>query len=494
MTHLFYNPRYTPPPLILSVYILLCTLIKHIMSYLYNLNSQPPTFWDFIASFDEAAAQNQPLEHAENQQSSAKPAENSSKGKASGKQATVEDEVTAESASSQEQGKAREPAGQPPNAEPQMPFRGRGRCGGDESARRGHHEGRSGPCNGRRGGRGGFGEPHHQHPPPPGEGVDGFGDFNPFGMRGPPLGGFGLFGPPHCGPPGRSGPPGANPGTHAHHDRQHPPNHPHYHGRGPRGGPNSFNLGEFLSNLGSRLGLDLSGAVEGLGLERLAGGKSSLPEGVDFEPRADIFDTPANYTIHLSLSGAKKEDLGVDWDGENSTLRIGGVVHRPGVDEATLKLLAVDGRKGEVGVFEKKIHLGTRRDPANIDIAGITAKMTDGVLVVKVPKVEVQHKKREVPISGSASPSPVREEKQTAISHRTSSPEPATEKGKEVAAAAAAAATDMDLDRPRSETEKGDEMEYDDPAEQLPEYQAPGPTAAGDSEEEEGEYVKIDVK
>ena len=198
--------------------------------------------------------------------------------------------------------------------------------------------------------------------------------------------------------------------------------------------------------------------------------------------------------IHLSLPGAKKEDLGVDWDGENSTLRIGGVVHRPGVDETTLKLLAVDGRKGEVGVFEKKIHLGTRSDPANIDIAGITAKMTDGVLVVKVPKVEVQHKKREVPISGSSSPSPVREEKQPAISNRTLSPEPTTEKGKEAAVAAPAAPTDMDLGHPRSDTEKGKEMEYDDPAEQLPEYQAPGPNVAGDSEEDEGEYVKIDVK
>jgi hypothetical protein len=116
------------------------------------------------------------------------------------------------------------------------------------------------------------------------------------------------------------------------------------------------------------------------------------------------------------------------------------------------------------------------------------------VLIVKVPKIEVQHRKREVPISGSSSPSPVREEKQSAISHRTPSPAQATEKGKEVSAAAAPPPTHMDLDQPRSDTEKGDEMEYDDPAEQLPEYQVPSPNAAGDSEEEEGEYVKIDVK
>jgi HSP20 family protein len=114
--------------------------------------------------------------------------------------------------------------------------------------------------------------------------------------------------------------------------------------------------------------------------------------------------------VHLSLPGAKKEDVGVDWDGENSVLHIAGVVHRPGVDEALLSKLVVDGRKRETGVFERAVRLGTRRDPASIDVAGITAKMTDGVLVVTVPKVEVRHEKREVPISSAseANSSPAR--------------------------------------------------------------------------------------
>jgi HSP20 family protein len=452
------------------------------MPSLYNLNTQPHSFWDFVASLDDGASRNQPPNHSGNQQNTPQPTAESSKEKASAMQPTVEDDVAAES-SSQEKGKAPEAAGQPSGHDQQVPFRGRSRCGGDEAARRGYHAGRAGPCHGRRG-RGGFGEPHHHHPS--GEGFDGFGDFNSFGMRGPPpFGGFGLFGPAHRGPPP---PPGAGHGPHSHHDRPYPPHH-HNHRRGPLSGPNGFNLGEFLSNLGSRLGLDLSGAAEGLGLDRFTGSNTNLPEGVDFEPRSDIFDTPSSYLIHLSLPGAKKEDLGVDWDGENSTLRIGGVVHRPGVDEKTLELLAVDGRKTEVGVFEKKIHLGTKRDPANIDIAGITAKMTDGVLVVKVPKVEVHYSKREVPISGSASPSPVREETQpaqpqpAALQHTQSTS--GTEKDQAVA--------EMDIDDARSDTEKGDEMEYDDPAERLPEYKEPGQDDARDSEEE-GEYVKIDVK
>lgn len=458
------------------------------MSSLYNLNSQPHPFWDFVASLDEGASRPQPPDHGQNQQNAARPAGEQSKGTASAMQPTVEDEVAADS-SAQDKGKAREAAGQAHSEAQPMPFRGRGRCGGDEHARRGHHVERSGPCQGRRGGRGGFGQHHHQHPP--GDGFNEFGDFNPFGMRGPPFGGFGLFSPPsHGPPPPPPPPPAAGPPSFQNHGSPH--NH-HNHRHGPPSGPKNFNLGEFLSKLGSHLGLDLSSASESLSLDRFINGNApATTEGVDFEPRADIFDTPAHYLIHLSLPGAKKNDLGVDWDGENSTLRIGGVVHRPGVDEETLKLLAVDGRKREVGVFEKKIHLGTKRDPATIDIAGITAKMTDGVLVVRVPKVEVEYRKREIPISGSGSPSPVREEKQgqqqSIIAQHVD--ESVSEKSKEGLASAPA---EMDVDDAHSTTEKGDEMEYDDPAEQLPEYKEPGQNAAQDSEEE-AEYVKIDVR
>lgn len=150
----------------------------------------------------------------------------------------------------------------------------------------------------------------------------------------------------------------------------------------------------------------MSTAAEGLGLsaDRFTAGRTN--QEVNFEPRADIFENKGLYTIHLSLPGAKKSDLGVDYDGENSVLRVTGVVHRPDVDEQMLKDLVVDGRKRETGVFEKAIRLGTKRDPANIDVAGISAKMTDGVLVVKIPKVEKVHEKREVPITADSEGQP----------------------------------------------------------------------------------------
>lgn len=105
----------------------------------------------------------------------------------------------------------------------------------------------------------------------------------------------------------------------------------------------------------------------------------------NFSPEIDIFDTAESYVVHVSLPGAKKDDVGVNWDAEKSELSIAGVVHRPG-DEDLLKTLAMNERK--VGAFERKVRLGSRANPAPVDVEGITAKMEDGVLRVEVPKME----------------------------------------------------------------------------------------------------------
>jgi HSP20 family protein len=105
----------------------------------------------------------------------------------------------------------------------------------------------------------------------------------------------------------------------------------------------------------------------------------------DHTPDADIFDTSSTYTIHVSLPGARKEDVGVNWDAEKSELSIAGVIYRPG-SEDFLKTLAMNERK--VGAFERKIRLGTRASPAHVDADGITAKLEDGVLRVEVPKLD----------------------------------------------------------------------------------------------------------
>lgn len=77
----------------------------------------------------------------------------------------------------------------------------------------------------------------------------------------------------------------------------------------------------------------------------------------DFQPEADVFDTESAFVIHVSLPGAKKEDVGVSWDADKNELSVAGVIYRPG-DEDFLKTLALNDRK--VGAFERKIRLGTR--------------------------------------------------------------------------------------------------------------------------------------
>ena len=108
-------------------------------------------------------------------------------------------------------------------------------------------------------------------------------------------------------------------------------------------------------------------------------------EGKDFQPPVDIFDTKDAYIVHVSLPGAKKEDVGANWDADKWELSIAGVIYRPG-DEDTLKTLALDER--EVGMFERKVVLGTKSNPAQVDADGINAKMQDGVLIINIPKLE----------------------------------------------------------------------------------------------------------
>ncbi|KAM7187150.1 HSP20-like chaperone [Rhypophila sp. PSN 637] len=116
-------------------------------------------------------------------------------------------------------------------------------------------------------------------------------------------------------------------------------------------------------------------------------------DGGIFVPPVDIFNTANNWTLHVSVPGAKKEDVNVHWDADRSTLAISGLVYRPGDEEFLNTLVAAERR---VGLFERKVQLpppgGVSRDEdgekEEVDADNITARMEDGILVVVVPKVE----------------------------------------------------------------------------------------------------------
>ena len=130
---------------------------------------------------------------------------------------------------------------------------------------------------------------------------------------------------------------------------------------------------------------NFSGLAEHLFGQDNNDGQAKEATADDFKPEADVFDTESAYVVHVSLPGAKKEDVGVNWDAEKSELSIAGVIYRPG-DEDFLKSLALDERK--VGAFERKVRLGSRANPAQVDTDMITAKLEDGVLRVEVPKLD----------------------------------------------------------------------------------------------------------
>jgi HSP20 family protein len=181
---------------------------------------------------------------------------------------------------------------------------------------------------------------------------------------------------------GRPGPggPGGFGGRHG------PPHHGHH---GPRGFGRRGGWGPW-----GRGGMDAPALVAQLWDQFNDSHPSNTPntttdkpanDNADHTPEADIFDTEDAYVVHISLPGAKKEDVGVNWDTEKSELSVAGVIYRPG-DEDFLKTLAMSERK--VGAFERKIRLGTRALPAHIDVEAISAKLEDGILRVEVPKLD----------------------------------------------------------------------------------------------------------
>ncbi|KAK7534869.1 HSP20-like chaperone [Phyllosticta citribraziliensis] len=159
--------------------------------------------------------------------------------------------------------------------------------------------------------------------------------------------------------------------------------HPHQRGHGRRGG----RRGPWGRASWAGAPFDLSGFSD-LFQRQLFGeqgdGERDAMQG-EFKPEADVFDTETAYVIHLSIPGAKKEDVGLSWDAEKSEISVSGVVHRPG-DEELLKTLALNERK--VGAFDRKIRLGSRANPAQVDSDAITAKLEDGILKVEVPKLD----------------------------------------------------------------------------------------------------------
>ncbi|KAL8715119.1 MAG: hypothetical protein Q9220_001076 [cf. Caloplaca sp. 1 TL-2023] len=215
----------------------------------------------------------------------------------------------------------------------------------------------------------------------------------------------GQQGEDHSGPPPPPDHEGPPPPSHEHppppHGHDSPHDHPfgpgfpfggrhrggHHGGRGGRRGGGPCRGGPFPGWGGWGGDFDMNKIAEFFASHFNPDNNPNTPKdgnaSKDFAPPADVFDTEEAYIIHVSLPGAKKEDVGVNWDADKSEVSVAGVIYRPG-DEEFLKTLALDER--QVGVFERKVRLGSRASPANVDDDGMSAKMEDGILVVTIPK------------------------------------------------------------------------------------------------------------
>ncbi|KAK5107534.1 hypothetical protein LTR62_001064 [Meristemomyces frigidus] len=245
---------------------------------------------------------------------------------------------------------------------------------------------------------------NEQHGPNPW--TDGWAGF-PFGgmpHRGGRHGHHGRNGPP---PPPPAAPAAANEGMENNPDegpsepRQVPsffsqqPHHGPTHGPGRRNRCGGRGRGGFGGQWGRHgpagFGPGAFGGLAEMFQSQLFGDDNSKSannnsdKSEDFTPDVDVFDTADSFIVHISLPGAKKEDVGVNWDSEKSELCIAGVIYRPG-DEELLKTLALDERKA--GVFDRKVRLGSRANAAQVDVEGISAKLEDGILRVEVPKLD----------------------------------------------------------------------------------------------------------
>ncbi|KAI9745345.1 MAG: hypothetical protein M1818_001625 [Claussenomyces sp. TS43310] len=160
---------------------------------------------------------------------------------------------------------------------------------------------------------------------------------------------------------------------------------------GPRGGA-PFDLSALVGALASHpiaQAFQAYAQQPGFGAdEAQRSGETHVPTTEDensFTPPIDIFSTPSAYVLHVAIAGAKKEDVGVNWDPEKNELNIAGVVYRQG-DEEFLQSLTRAERK--VGVFERIVKLPVGDEKEEVDGDAISAKLDDGVLVVTVGKVE----------------------------------------------------------------------------------------------------------
>lgn len=118
-------------------------------------------------------------------------------------------------------------------------------------------------------------------------------------------------------------------------------------------------------------------------LRRLSGGDlSTLLDGA-FIPAADIEETDDAYIVEVELPGVSKRDIDVSVSGQVLTIA--------GVRKEKERVGLVRRRVRSIGRFYYEVQL-----PQPVDDHGLTAKLEDGVLTVRVPKIAAKGRRVDV--------------------------------------------------------------------------------------------------
>jgi HSP20 family protein len=108
---------------------------------------------------------------------------------------------------------------------------------------------------------------------------------------------------------------------------------------------------------------------------------------VFFTPRTDIVENTKSFDIQVSLPGLKKDEIKIDVNGDMLTISGERKMNNESKED---KYHMVESFYGK---FSRSFNL-----PENVDKQNIQAELTDGVLNLSIPKVEVKENKTSVTI------------------------------------------------------------------------------------------------
>jgi HSP20 family protein len=109
----------------------------------------------------------------------------------------------------------------------------------------------------------------------------------------------------------------------------------------------------------------------------------------EWAPAVDLAEDDENFTITADLPDVKKEDMNVSV--ENGYLTISGERHHESEDEDSKKKYHRIERS--YGSYVRRFAV-----PENVDAEAISASFKDGVLEVKIPKIEPREEKEKVDV------------------------------------------------------------------------------------------------